>query len=112
MALPSNRIMYIEQKSGSDGRGHARIGRVTFSKSGRTLRYGNKSFQSCRGQGISANYFEVETGDEYWISGPKQNGQDRHWAGGGMVHVDEDVVEEYWREVRKAKPPKNPLIFK
>jgi hypothetical protein len=62
------------------------------------------------GQGIGANYFEVETGDEHWVSGPTKNGQDRHWAGGGPVQIDEDVAEEYWNEVRKAVPPKNPLV--
>lgn len=97
------RIMYIELKDDPDGhneRGPAHIGRVTFSKSGRSMYYRGKRFQKLHGGGY-ANCYDVETGDEYWISGPKKNGQDRHWAGGGPVEIDEDVREEYWTTIRK-----------
>ena len=95
--------MYIELKSGEghSDRGLARIGRVSFSKSGKSIHYRELKFQSLKGAGICANYFEAETGDEYWISGCKKNGQDRHWAGGGPVEIDADVREEYWTEIRK-----------
>jgi hypothetical protein len=39
----------------------------------------------------------VETGEEYWVSGVKRNGEDRHWAGSGPVVVDDDAREEYER---------------
>lgn len=110
MAARQSRIMYLELKSGQGDRGPARIGRVTFSKTGQTLYYGGRSFQSCKGSGIGANYFDVDSGDEYWISGPKKNGEDRHRAGGGSVEIDEDVADEYWRGIRQCDPPKNPLI--
>lgn len=61
-------IIWIERKS--DGlAGPARIGRVTFSKSGRSITYGNQRFQSVKGRGFKANYVDVATGEEYWISG-------------------------------------------
>lgn len=44
------RIMYIENKSNGLS-GPARIGRVAFSKTGRTLYYQGRTFQSLRGQG-------------------------------------------------------------
>jgi hypothetical protein len=69
-----SRIMYIECKTEPNDRGRARIGRVTFSATGKTIYYRNKAFQSYKGGGIGANYFEVQTGDPYWISGPKKNG--------------------------------------
>jgi hypothetical protein len=54
----SSRIMYVERKAeGPSGRAH--IGRVAFSKTGRTLYYDGKSFQSLKGYGFKANYFEV-----------------------------------------------------
>ena len=93
----NSRIMYIEDKSGGIT-GPARIGRVTFSKSGATLYYGGHSFQSLKGSGFKANYFEVESGAEFWISGPRKDGLDRLY--GGLVEVDEDVREEYWVEIR------------
>jgi hypothetical protein len=72
--------MYIENKSGSLN-GLARIGRVTFSKSGRSLQYGGRTFQSLGGTGFKANYFDVETGEHFWISGPRNDGRDRLYEG-------------------------------
>ena len=96
------RIMYIESKAdGLDG--PARIGRVTFSKTGATIYYGGKEFRSLKGRGFKANYYEVESGDEYWISGPRRDGDDRLYGGGRDVEVDEDVKDEYWGQIRKKK---------
>jgi hypothetical protein len=92
------RIMYIEDKS--DGLiGPARIGRVSFSKSGRTLYYSGRSFRSLGG-GYKANYYDVETGDEFWISGPRRDGRDRLYDERIPVEIDHDVRREYWTEVR------------
>lgn len=69
------RIMYIENKSGeNDLIGDARIGRMTFSKSGKSIHYKGLTFETLSGTGFKANYFDVETGDHYWISGCKKNG--------------------------------------
>jgi hypothetical protein len=94
-----SRIMYLENKSGAlDGEG--RIGRVTHSKTKRSIYYQGRRFQSLNGQGFKANYFDVESGESYWISGPKRNGRDRLY-GGASVPIDEDVREEYWMTIRK-----------
>jgi hypothetical protein len=42
----------------------------------------------------------VETGDDYWISGPKRRGGDRLYGSVQPVEVDEDVRVEYWRDIR------------
>ena len=96
------KIMYIELKThagGHNDRGAARIGRVTFNRTGKTLTYRGKRFQK-GGTDCCANYHDVETQEGYWISGPKKNGQDRHSCGGGAVEIDEDVREEYWVKIR------------
>ena len=91
--------MYIENKS--DGlQGPARIGRVTFSQTGKTLHYGDLSFRRIKGGAFKANYYCVETGEEYWISGPKKNGGDRLYGQRDAVHIDQDVREEYWTSIR------------
>src|SRR5687768_5486637 len=96
-----SRIMYIEDKSGGLT-GDARIGRVTFSQTGKTVYYGGKTFARLKGGGFKWNYYDAATGDHYWISGPRRDGADRLYAGKGtMVIVDEDVREEYWTQVRK-----------
>jgi hypothetical protein len=92
--------MYIEYK-GDGLHGSARIGRVTFTRTGATLRYKDKSFQSLKGQGFKENYYDVETGDRYWISGPRRDGTDRLYKSDWPVEIDEDVREEYWTEIRK-----------
>lgn len=96
--MKKTRIMYIENKSSGDGlSGPARIGRVTFSKTGKTIYYKDAELQSQKG-GYKSNYFDVNTGDEYWVSGPKKNGQDTLYP--GNIEIDEDVKEEYWRDIR------------
>lgn len=96
----AGRIMYIECKAG-DLTGTARIGRVTFSKTGRTLYYRGQTFQSLKGAGFKSNYYAVETGDDYWISGPKRRGGDALYGGSIPIEIDEDVREEYWRHIRR-----------
>jgi len=86
--------MYIEDKS--EGlEGPARIGRVYFSKSGKTLYYRGRRFRSLKGQGFKANYYDVETGNEYWISGPRKDRSDGLYGGSNGAVVDDDVVKEY-----------------
>ena len=91
------RIMYIEYKS--DGIvGDARIGRVTFSKTGQSLYYNGKTFKSLNGRGFKSNYFDVETNEKYWISGCKKDGTDSLYP--NKVEIDDDVWDEYWTEIR------------
>ena len=109
------RIMYIENKGGEIVKrysytdqlieggltGLARIGRVTFSKTGATLNYQGRSLQSLKGGGFKSNYFDIETGEHFWISGPKKNGQDSLYATNIATEIDEDVREEYWTDIRR-----------
>jgi hypothetical protein len=94
------RIMYIESKA-DDLVGSARIGRVSYSRTFGTLYYRGRAFQSLKGSGFKANYFEVETGDHYWISGPRRDGEDRLYVSNLPVEIDDDVREQYWTEIRK-----------
>jgi hypothetical protein len=105
MATLKSRIMYIERKAESLN-GHARIVRVTLSKSGRTLEYRGQKFQRWKG-GYKWNYFDVETGDLYWISGPRRDGKDRLYLQSTQpVEIDEDVRGEYWTKIRKIPEAK------
>jgi hypothetical protein len=99
MSKTKTRIMYIENKSASLN-GPARIGRVTFSKTGKSVSYGGRTFQSLRGTGFKANYFDVETAEHFWISGPRRDGEDRLYASSLAIEIDSDVAEEYWRDIR------------
>ena len=92
--------MYIECKAGGLT-GPGRIGRVTFSKTGRTLHYRGQRFQSLKGAGFKSNYYDIDSGEDYWISGPKRAGGDALYGGSGSIEIDEDVREQYWRDIRR-----------
>jgi hypothetical protein len=92
------RIMYIERKAGELS-GNARIGRVTYSKTMRSLYYAGKTYSMA--EGFKSNFVEEETGEDYWISGPRRDGQDSLYATNIPVEIDDDVREEYWTEIRR-----------
>ncbi len=99
--------MYIESKSGGLS-GHARIGRIRFSKSGQSLHYQNKTFETLKGKGYKSNYFETKSREHYWISGCRRDGMDALYS--TDVEIDDDVKEEYWVEIRGM--PENKHISK
>lgn len=45
------------------------------------------------------NYIDMETGESFWVSGVKKNGQDRHWAGSGKVLVEAAALTEYLKVI-------------
>lgn len=99
--------MYIENKSGGLY-GPARIGRVRFSKSGQSLQYQGKTFETLKGHGFKSNYFDIESGERYWISGCRKDGLDALYS--TDVEIDDDVREEYWVQIRGM--PENKDISK
>lgn len=88
--------MYIQR-----GSQPGRIGRVRVSKTGRTFRYNEVELVSLSGSGYKTNYCDAATRETYWVSGPRKDGQDTLYP--GLVEIDEDVREEYWRTIR-ARP--------
>ena len=92
-------IKYVELNTGFSHSGPAWIGLVSYSKSGRTIYFNGKALQSLNGNGIFANYFDIENNDEYWISGVKKNLQDRHQFGSGVIQVERRIKEDYMKLV-------------
>jgi len=41
------------------------------------------------------NYVDMATGESFWISGVKKNGEDRHWAGSGKILVEAAALSDY-----------------
>lgn len=86
--------MYVELKTGYDiDRGPAWISRVSYSKSGRTVYFKGRTLRHFRS--FDANHYDVDTGENFWVSGPHRDGQDRRYSG-LPVEVDPDVAEVYW----------------
>ena len=57
-------------------------------------------FRSLKGGGFKANYFDAETGAEFWISGCRKDGTDRLYGERVPVEIDDEVREEYWTVIR------------
>ena len=91
------RIMYVENKGGGlDGDG--RIGWVELSRSGRTYYWRGRHLAKT-GSGYKYNCVDDESGEEYWVSGPRKDGADKLY--GGIVQIDEDARVEYWTRIRE-----------
>jgi len=116
-------LRYIELKTGYSDNGPAWIARVKVSKSGRTVYFNGKALKRATGGGVSGNHFDIETRDEYWVSGVKKDGRDRHWAGSGLVSIESSAVTEYLQTIGAAEldparfrvipdlPEPNPALF-
>ena len=95
----TRRLMYVENKSGRIDGADARIGWVTFSRTGRTVYYRGRELT--KGKGIRGNFFDAATKEEYWVSGVKQRGSNVHWAESASVEIDADAAAEY-EAIRKG----------
>ena len=99
-------IKYLELKSGFFGNGPAWIGLVSFSKSGKTIYFDGKAFQRMGSARIQGNFMDIESGNEYWISGVKKDLSDRHKFGGGKILVEKRILSEYLQTIGKSELPK------
>lgn len=89
------RLMYIENKDGDIDGVAARIGWVSFSKTGKTVYYRDLELMSVGGRGIAGNFMNVETREEFWVSGVKKRGSNAHWAESVKIEIDPDALEAY-----------------
>jgi len=87
-------LRYIELKTGYSDNGPAWIGRVKLSKSGQTVYFNGKALKRSHHQGASS-HFDLESGEGYWVSEVKKNGEDRHRFGSGKVAIEAAAVQEY-----------------
>jgi hypothetical protein len=99
----NRRLMYVENKNGQIDGADARIGWVSFSKSGRSVNYRGLLLSIIKGGGVSGNYFDNESGDEYWVSGIKLSGSNTHPGRPVSLVIDEDAVEAYTSLRNSAK---------
>lgn len=100
-------LRYIELKSGFNDDGPAWIGLAEFSKSGRTVYFNGKALKNLNGMGVSGNHYDLETGDEYWVSGIKKDGTDRHPLGKGKIMIGMNIVNQYLDQVQFNSLDKN-----
>ena len=102
-------LKYIELKTGFHDDGPAWIGYVLPSKTGRTLYFNDRALRI--ENGWDSNYFDVETGERFWISGVKQDETNRHWTAKARtpIQIDRRAVAEYC--VRSGRERLDPKLF-
>jgi hypothetical protein len=89
-----DRIMFIQLKSGHDtDKGPAWISVVSFNRSWKTARWHGKTLHRDLGL-FDANFYDIETNEEYWLSGPRRDQRDTRYSSITPI-VDGDAREAY-----------------
>ena len=89
----AERVMFIQLKTGfNTDKGPAWISSVRFNKTWKTAYWHGRTPH--RWQGIGANFYDVETREEFWVSGPHRDRQDVRYSG-VQPTVDDDIREVY-----------------
>ena len=102
----TNPVRYIELKTGYSGNGPAWIARVSFSKSGRTIYFNDRALHRIARGGISANFMDIESREEFWISAVKRRGTNRHLSNNAPI-----LIERSARDLLEKDPHYKQLNF-
>ncbi|MEN0130870.1 MAG: hypothetical protein AAGC49_15645 [Brevundimonas sp.] len=95
--------MFVQLKTGFDiDRGPSWICWVDFNRSWNTARFHGRELR--RFQSFDSNFYDVATGEEFWLSGPKRDRTDTRYGPASTV-VEDDVRETYGAFLRGAPLP-------
>lgn len=90
----AERVMFIQVKTGHNtDKGPAWISRVRYSKSWQTAYWHGLTLRHATGM-FDANFYDTQSGDEYWLSGPHRDRGDTRYSTIRPT-VDDDVREIY-----------------
>ena len=101
--MSDDTILYVELKTGFDNKGPAWIGRGRFSRTGGTLYFLGRVLK--KAQSAAGNFLDAASGEAYWVSGVKQNEQNRLF-GNQPVAVDAAVLVGYLQFIGRKTLPK------
>jgi hypothetical protein len=95
--------MYVELRTGfeDDAEGPAWIGRVRFSKTGRTIFYRGRELQRKASDDSSGMHTDIATHEVFWVSGVKARRGARPWVDRTDVAIDDDARDEFERLIRR-----------
>jgi hypothetical protein len=86
--------MFVQLKTGhGTDRGPAWISLVRFTRTWRTAYWHGRTLRRITGL-FDANFYDVETGDEYWLSGPHRDLGDTRYSNVRPT-VDDDARAGY-----------------
>lgn len=88
-----DRVMFVQLKTGYDtDQGPAWISIVRFNRSWKTARWHGRTLR--RFQLNDANFYDVDSGEEYWLSGPHRDRRDTRYSSIRPT-VDPEAREAY-----------------
>ena len=95
----TERIMYVQLKTGHDtDAGPAWIAKVNFNRTWKTLRFHGRTLRRMHsgmdGYGRDANFYDMDSGEMYWVSGPKRDRTDGRYSSLQPL-VDADARADY-----------------
>lgn len=89
----AERVMFVQLKTGYGiDLGPAWISRVRFSRTWQTAYWRGRTLQ--RFKGFDANFFDIDTSEWFWLSGPHRDRRDTRYSS-IKPEVDEDVKHVY-----------------
>ena len=88
------RVMFVQLKTGHNtDLGPCWISRVRFTTSWQTAHWHGRTLRRAGGM-FDANFYDTETDEEFWLSGPHRDRRDTRYSN-VTVQVDDDVREVY-----------------
>jgi hypothetical protein len=88
-----DRVVFVQLKTGYEtDRGPCWICRAHFTKTWQSVQFHGRTLR--RQQGVRGNFVDVESGEEWWVSGPKRDQTDARYSWQQPV-VDDEVRAEY-----------------
>jgi hypothetical protein len=104
MVAMAERVMFVQLKSGHDtDMGPAWISVVRFNRTWKTAYWHGKTLRRWPGM-FDANFYDVDTGERYWVSGPHRDRGDVRYTD-IRPEIDEDAREPYDAFLRGAALP-------
>lgn len=96
--------MFVQLKTGHEiDKGPAWISCVRFNRTWKTAYWHGKTLRRWSGM-FDANFYDVETGEEYWLSGPHKDRADTRYSRIAPV-VDDDARDAYQAFLRGQPLP-------
>ncbi|WP_111768153.1 hypothetical protein [Nakamurella deserti] len=87
------RLMFVQLKSGHDtDQGPSWITWVDFNRTWKTARFHGRELR--RFQGVRGNFADLDTREEFWLSGPKRDRTDARYSAARPT-VDPDAAAAY-----------------
>ena len=90
--------MYLQLKTGHNtDRGPAWVAQVRFTSTWRTAHVHGRTLRRITGRAganFDSNFYDIDTGEEFWMSGPKRDRTDGRYSNQQPL-VDDDARKAY-----------------